>query len=226
MTLNSELIALLVHDLKNPLAALLSNLGFVASSIRDDEIVSEAVQDCLLSTEVLSRLIENIGTMGALEESKRALGEASIPTVLGAVERRMGRHAETSMFGLTTRFAPELGAVRCSSKLLELALDNIVATSMSYAPSGSTIEIDARPKGTTTASIAVLDDGAPVIEELRDQIGRKDAQGMLKSAKGGRYGRVFGLYIAALVAESCGGELVIGEREGRSCIELILPMLA
>lgn len=224
MILNSELIALLVHDLKNPLAALLSNLGFVASSVRDDEMVYEAVQDCLLSTEVLSRLIENIGTMGSLEEQGESTGETSLPSVLSSVEKRMGRHAETAMFGLTTSCEAGLEGVRCSPKLLELALDNLLSTSMSYAPSGSTIQVVARRAKPGVAGVAVIDDGQPVVEELREQVARKDAQGVVKSAKGGRYSRAFGIYIAALVAQSAGGELDIGERDGRSCFELLLPM--
>jgi signal transduction histidine kinase len=226
MTMNSELIALLVHDLKNPLAALLSNLGFIESTVRKDEMTHEAVQDCLLSTEALSRLIDNIGTMGALEGSVEQPGESSIAAVFNSVETRMGRHAEMAMFTLKAVLAPDVQAVRCHSRFLELALDNIISTSMSYAPSGSTIQLVSSRVDADTVSLAVIDDGAPIEESVRDLVVRKDGQGALKSAKGGRYARAFGLYIAALVAQTSGGELVLGERDGKSCIELRLPLVA
>ncbi len=224
MTLNGDLIALLVHDLKNPLAALLSNLGFVASAVRDDEMTAEAVLDCQLSTEVLLRLIENVSAMGSLEgNTSPQSSEATVSDVLKAVERRMRRHTETSMFGLTMRCDPDVGRVGVGARHLELAVDNLIATSMAYAPSSSSIQVVARRIDEATVGVAVLDDGPPLDDEHKVKILSKGSQSEVKSARGARYGRAFGLYVVGLIAESVKGELDIGHQEGRTIFELRLP---
>lgn len=222
MTLNSELMALLVHDLKNPLAALVSNLGFIATTVSGDEETSEAVQDCLLSTEVLTRLVENLGAMGSLEVHSELLGDSLVQDVFSSVETRMRRHAEASMIQLSASCEPDVNQVAGNSKLLELALDNIISTSMAYAPTNSTIQLSARRIDAQTVAISVIDDGPPVKDDFKNLVTKKDAQIEIKSAKGGRYGRGFGLYVSALVAQHVGGELLIGESEGRSVFELRL----
>lgn len=222
--LDNGQIALLVHDLKNPLAALLSNLGYVATTVEGDVMTAEAVDDCLLSTEVLGRLIENISVIGLLEGRPPAPAMATPAEVLSTVETNMRRHAETSGLGLEVRLEPDLEWISGSPKLLALSLTNLVATSLTHAPASSTVTLAARRRGQGALALSVVDDGPPVSAEMREQVGRKEAQVMTKSAKGGRYGRAFGIYVADLVARSYGGTLEVAEEEGRCVFSLLMPV--
>jgi signal transduction histidine kinase len=220
--MDNDLMALVVHDLKNPLAALLSNIGFVGSCVRGDRVASEAVHDCQLSLEVLVRLVENLGAIGSLETGRGRGGDVDVAVgeAITSVEARMRRHAAAAGMRVVASCAPGVGRIAVSAKLLELALDNLVATSLAYAPPGSTVRVEARRADDHTVVIAVVDDGEPVPEEARPLLLRRDGQAALKAAGGGRYGRGLGLYLAAIVARAAGGELSAGEVGGSSVFEI------
>ena len=56
-----ELLALVAHDLRNPLSALRSNLGFIGSVVeRVDQDAREAVVDAMVSCDGLAQIIDNI----------------------------------------------------------------------------------------------------------------------------------------------------------------------
>src|SRR5690349_19506637 len=60
----SELMALLAHDLRNPLSALLTNLNFVRSAMRDGAPeLQEALSDSALSCAMLSQYIGNLDVL-------------------------------------------------------------------------------------------------------------------------------------------------------------------
>ena len=83
-----ELLALLAHDLKNPLAAVLANLAFIDGSVASDPDLRDALADARLASELLQRLVSNLEMIGRelgdgasgrpLEFSPRALLELSL----------------------------------------------------------------------------------------------------------------------------------------------------
>ncbi|MBM4364480.1 MAG: HAMP domain-containing histidine kinase, partial [Deltaproteobacteria bacterium] len=68
-----ELLALVAHDLRNPLSALHSNLGFLRSVLDDaDPDAREAIDDGLVSCDGLAQIIDNLDLLaGALREPGR-----------------------------------------------------------------------------------------------------------------------------------------------------------
>ncbi len=225
MILNKQDLELIAHDLNNPIGALVANLGFVVSMVSHNPDVYEAVQDCILSQESLKRMVGNLTALSRLEGDRPELsGQANVADVVAAVERTMRPHCETTSIELAVHIAPDTGWVQGDPGFLTLALENLVATSLVYAPSGSVVELWGRRLDQGSIGLAVLDEGSPVAPELRRLVGQKDGQGTLKSrSEGGRYGRGLGLYVAALVAAAAGGALDVGEEGGRSRFELVLP---
>ena len=222
MSLDREQLALVVHDLKNPLAALLSNLGFVLSAVRSDAMTAEAVEDCLLSTEVLSRLIENLAVVGQFDERPGVLDAAvQLGDVFQSVASRMKPHLETS--GLSWHFdcPSELPSVQGHDAMLELALDNLISASMVYAPAGSMVSVTARAEAPGVV-VTITDEGPAVDAELRQQVFTKAGQGACKTVRGGRYGRGLGLFVVGLIVSRCGGTLELDEVDSRYCCRLRL----
>ena len=224
--LDAELMGLMVHDLKNPLAALLANLGYVGSVVAEDESTKEAVDDCLLSTEVLSRLIDNLAAISTLSAPSDADGggEATVEAAVHAVEQRMRRHAAAAGLDVHASAEPECGSVGVTGALLQLAVENLVSAGLAYAPGGSAVRIAARRDGDQVC-VAVQDDGPTVTAEMGALIGELAGQLELKGASGARYARGLGLHVAALVARRAGGSLVVADPGGETgCVlELRLP---
>src|SRR5262245_13794222 len=62
-----ELIGLLAHDLRNPLSALHSNLGYLEAVLPSDEgEAREAVEDGVVSCDGLSHVIDNVDLLGQI----------------------------------------------------------------------------------------------------------------------------------------------------------------
>jgi signal transduction histidine kinase len=226
MVLDKDEILLIAHDLNNPLSALMANLGFIASTATSDPDVAEAIQDSVLTQQSLKRLVENLNALALLEDASLESGEVmKTDDVLATIEAKMTPHALPASFTVKRACAPDAGYVRGSKRFLELALENLVATSMAHAPAGSVIELRGRRIDAGTVGLGVLDQGLPVPEDIRPFMLRKETQLKLKIPRNGsRYGRGLGLYVASLIARRSGGSLEVGADErGWSRFEIVLP---
>jgi K+-sensing histidine kinase KdpD len=221
-----ELHKLLVHDLKNPISALTSNLSYLESSLEGrDEDLHQAVSDCIVASKILLRMVENLGAIAALEagEPRRSTDASVSDLVRGAVARAR----ELCALGETqVEISDDLPEVLGSWEIqyLELALDNLILCSVANAPPGSRVDVGA-VIANGAARFNVCDDGEPVVEEHRDLVFDRSYQGAAKSAGGARYGRALGLYAAGLAARHLGGRVAAGAGDdGRAEFELNLPL--
>ena len=226
--LNDELMSLMVHDLKNPLAALMANLGYVASAVRQDPEAREAVADCLLSTEAIGRLLENLYLVTRSDGGAReGRGECAVDGALAAVAARIGRHAAAAGVTVEVGCGSDCGAVPLARPAFELALDNLVSAALASSPSGATVRVEARVEDGQVV-VAVSDQAGAFSDELKPLVGELEGQLVLKGAEGGRYARGFGLHVAAQLARSAGGSLEALDAEAdRGCaLVLRLPRVA
>jgi signal transduction histidine kinase len=103
------------------------------------------------------------------------------------------------------------------------ALDNLVANSIQYSPTGGEVRLECR-EGGGRGSVLVVDQGPVVPVELREQALAAGWQGQAKHRYEARYGRGVGLYCAAEAARLAGAEVKIGESDGQSTFELSAPL--
>jgi signal transduction histidine kinase len=210
----SELLALVAHDLRNPLSALHSNLGFLAAS---PEIVGDArgaLDDALVSCDALGQIIHNIGIVS------HALSGAPAPQRSPIDPQHLAKEAVASSLGSaanhgatieleTSLASPRL--VRANRDMALRALENLVENALQHG--GSREPIIVRVLEEDKASTIVIDDGgialSPEVSELAFT-----AKGQLhtKTRRGGRYGRGLGLYCAEVAARAAGGAVSGGER--------------
>ncbi len=236
-----EALSLLAHDLKNPLAAVLTNLAYVGSALQEERSVSEdvreAMTDARLACESLQRFVHNLELFG-----RDAAGRASMPPLETApldlrsvVDDVLERQRESAT-GRRLRFeivdgaggpAGSEGKARiyalADRELVVRALDNLVADSVQCAPARSVIELLVRRLGAHEVAIVVRDDGAIVPEELRDLIPTANGQTLSKGRPEARYGRGLALWAASIAARLAGGRLDLGAVAGKSALTVVVP---
>jgi signal transduction histidine kinase len=228
-----ELLALLAHDLKNPLAAVLTNLGFIAGVLRDVEgdaslvDAREAVVDARLACESMQRFCGNLELL-----AREATGRVSLapldPTPLdlvGLVDEIVGRQTEAAQ-GRRLHFvvrAPQRTYARADRELVSRATDNLLADAVQHAPSGTEITIDVGARD-AEAQIVVRDSGPIVPAAMRAQAATPIGQSLAKGRPELRYGRGLALHAASLAVIAAGGALEIGEADGRSALALVVPL--
>jgi signal transduction histidine kinase len=199
----SELLGLLAHDLRNPLSALHSNLGFLSSVVANADIDSrEAVSDGLVSCDGLAHIIDNIDLLGqAMGEGDWSEGslfevDSLVEDVVAACQPMADSHKVT--IELVTRGdTPTSG--HGPRDLVARALSNLIRNSIQHSPSGRIVRVSIR-EGGAGALVLVEDAGTPLSGAVRASSFTAPGQVGAKTVPNGRYSRGLGLYCAALAA--------------------------
>jgi signal transduction histidine kinase len=229
-----ELLVMLAHDLKNPLAAVVTNLGFVDSALRElgaPEDTGEALADARLACDSLQRILGNLELLA--RDAANVLiappGPESTPLDLGSVAdeivRKHEESATTRKLRLAIRLRDSHHHVWADRDLVVRVVDNLVADAVQHAPLGSEVlvEIGRFPSDPKLVEVAVLDAGPIVPAPMRQEILSPAGQVGSKGLPEGRYGRGLAIYAAALAAGAAGGRMEISERAGKSALSLVLP---
>lgn len=222
-----DVLGLLAHDLRNPLAALSSNVGFLEmmkSELTED--VAEAVTDLQLSIEALGRIIDS------LELVSHDLGKGKVPaamqvragSLLAHLRPQAERAADSHGVTLEVQSGPaDEEQVFVSEVYFQRALTALVHNAITAAPTRSIVRLEVEREGGALL-FRVLDDGAALSPELAEAALTAAGQCEVKTARSGRYSRGLGLYAVARCAELAGAKLRIGETESGSSLELSCPL--
>lgn len=219
----SQVLALLAHDLRNPLAALSSNVGFLEMMKSDvSEDVAEAVMDLQLSIEALGRIIDS------LELVSHDLGRGRVPAAVqvrvGSLLAALRPQADRAAVSHGVALKVDGGSaddeqIYVSEVYFQRALTALVHNAITAAPARSTVRLETERRGDSLV-FRVLDDGVALSPELAEAALTAAGQSEVKTARGGRYSRGLGLYAVARSAELSGAKLRIGETESGSSLEL------
>lgn len=211
-----QLLAILAHDFRNPLAALCSNLDYlktVAGAASRDSV--EAIDDGIVSCDGLSHLIHNLELLGQL--LRREKPPTATPVRLGVVAaaavencraaaQSHGLHLELDSAARDCRVqveAPKVLAIR--------AVANLIRNGIQHAPPGSSVRLEVRDDE-GRARVVVSDSGLPLGVNELDPF---SAQGQIPSTRTSsqeRYSRGLGLLCARIGATACGANVSGGPR--------------
>ncbi len=235
----TEALLLLAHDIKNPLAAIVTNLGYVRNVVDglangavpdQSELgdVHEALLDARLACDAMQRFVGNLEVI-ARDGAPRSIPPADPPPVdVAAIADEVAdRHrASAAARRVTIEVKTEASAdARWASGDRDgclRAVDNIVANAVQHAPASTTIRVEVVCRG-DEVGVLVVDQGLVVPLELRAAAVSRAGQGTSKGRPEARYGRGLALHAAGLAARVAGGRLDIGDRDGQSALAVLLP---
>ena len=218
------LLVLLAHDLRNPLSALHSNIGFLESSTASDDVdLREALADVTVSCGSLNQIIDNLELFGlsTLDEQPRL---ERLPLSLEDLAKEAVNKAMSSAGSYNT----ELILLPCSNPGLRVrahrdmavrALGNLLFNAIQHGGGTQvTVRVRAEPEA---GVVEVLDSGYPLADKLREDAFTAAGQLTCKSDPDGRYSRGLGLFAAGVAADLAGA--IVRSRqtpEGKNLLEL------
>jgi signal transduction histidine kinase len=215
-----RLARLVVHDLRNPLAALQGHLELMRedlSGYRVPPTVSEGLEDCSALVAKALALLTSILDVEELEEGVLrarpvltevyALVQRAASVNRPAMRIRQLRVSVDVAPGLTARLDPDL-----MYRVIESLLDNAVR----YAPRAGQVRVWARRDG-DAVEIAIGNDGPPVPEDEREAIFGRYYR-IEERRAGARAGRGLGLYFCRLAVKAQGGSLTVEQRGGMGAV--------
>lgn len=217
--MREQLGNLLVHDLKNPLAAIIGNAEFALERTSAGEI-ADALEDVRLAAARLEGMVLTLLDIGRLESGAVPLALApvdlrEIVDAAAATGRAIARRKGVRIEAAT----PEAAVIRWVDRgLVQRAVDNLVENGIRYSPRGGAVVV----RATADGAIEVEDDGPGIPEALRGAIFEKYVQ--VRSALDGANNRGLGLTLVQLAARAHGGDVAVRcPPSGGSVFRLSLP---
>ena len=182
----SSLLAAVSHDLKTPLAAILTA---ASTSAREDSNISAEVRRDLMRTimdesERLNRLVSNLLSMTKLESGELALQrlpEELVELLDSAIRSLSVPNANTR---IQVGIPRDLPALDVDAVLIEQALINLLENALRYTPADSPIEVEASDTS-DGVRVRVIDHGPGIRVDEREKVFEKFFRGSGSKRDGG-----------------------------------------
>ncbi len=208
-----ELVAFIVHDLKNPLNDVVMRLQMLQRRpLGDSE--RRSVRMARSACDAMNRMVLNLLDVGRAEEGRlRVSGqELDLAAAVEEVVEAMRSRAELESSEIAARVPAGL-TVRADRALLVRVLENLVDNSLKYGPEGGRVEVVAAEVD-GGVEIRVCDEGPGVPDALKEKIFDKYAR-VADDDLQSRTSRGLGLTFARLAVEAHGGRIHVEDREPR-----------
>jgi K+-sensing histidine kinase KdpD len=206
-----RLVELVVHDLRNPLSALLGNLELLREELGEGATAAakEGIDDCsALATRALS-LVACILDVTELEAGDLVVERTpvAIGDLVASAVARNAPSVRVRQLAVDVRI-PDGLAADLDSDLFERVLEHLLDNAVRYARRGGRIEV-AVSKHEKILEIAIGNDGPPVPAGEREAIFGRYYRAEARRASAHRG---LGLYFCRLAIEAHGGTIAVEER--------------
>lgn len=218
------LLPLVSHDLRNPLAAIVTNLEFAKGLVQEEGVdvdLRESVEDSVIACDVLRRIVANFDLIITGQQTTTSPERVDVAAMVKEIAKRCRDQATQA--DLRIEVDAETGdEVVADKDLIGLAIENLLANSIQHAPRNSTVEIGVA-QGEGQLIVTVFDTGPPVPAELRQAA--LSAESHTPTGRRGptRYGRGLSLLASRAAAAAAGATLLLGERDEKNEMTLAIP---
>lgn len=140
--LKHDLTHMIVHDLKNPMTAVIAQLELLLFTGSLEDSFEQAIRNCLSSTEEMHGLIENILRIEKMESGEMRL-DLSTVDVARLTRQVIASHSakcELRRLRIISRMPDEL-LCTCDLELVRRILQNLFTNALKFAPEDSAVEI-------------------------------------------------------------------------------------
>ncbi len=222
---NEEYTRFLVHDLKNPLAAISAHAQFLTRLPEIPPIAEESAQQILASTRRMTRLVMNLLDVARAEDG--ALPVTRVPIdiralfadVVAEAAQRAKERQQTVKIDVQ-----DTVPIEADDDMLRRTIANLLENAMKYAPADSTITLSAT-RTSDFSEISVADQGAGIPPHLRSVVFDKYVRLDRDSAGGARQSRGIGLAFCRRAAEAHRGTIRVEDAPGGGALfALRLPI--
>ncbi|MDB4988893.1 MAG: two-component hybrid sensor and regulator [Myxococcaceae bacterium] len=214
-----QLMAFVVHDLKNPV----STLDLHAQLLLRDKSLSASSQESARAirneAELLIRQINNLLDLSKSDEAKLtgAAGPVDLRALIADIRHSFEPRAQAKEVSLVTELAPL--EVQGDRDLLRRVFENLLDNALRHAPHGTSVTVAA----TETAErvlVTVADQGLGIPLHMREKVFERFVQAGDASGVNGSYG--LGLAFCKLAVEHQGGHISIedGHPGASFCVSL------
>ena len=224
LTTRDEFLAIVSHDLRNPLGAVLSYADLLIEDPSSAGLTTEAknwMEVIKRNAQTSLRLINDILDIERFAEGKFQLELAphNLQSLLNQAVQSFAQMALSKGIVLSAVDSKISAIVNCDASRLEQVLSNLIGNAMKFTPKGGSISLALSQKENMFC-ISVTDSGQGIPEKERNRIFDRFAQINNKD----RNGLGLGLYISKMIVEAHKGRLWVTSKPGQgSTFSFTLP---
>ncbi|MCX8061866.1 MAG: ATP-binding protein, partial [Anaerolineales bacterium] len=224
-TLRNDLLSMIYHDLRSPLANVVSSLDVLENilPLENEPALKSLLNIAIRSTERIQRLTNSLLDLRRLEAGQPISNPQpqSVHEIVHDSIEAVQSSAESKHQVVETKLAALLPEVLVDGEMIRRVLINLLENAIKYTPQGSRIEVGAHPQG-EMVQIWVQDSGPGIPASEQERIFDKFTR--LRSAEG-QHGFGLGLAYCRLAVEAHGGRIWVESQPNQgSCFRFTLPI--
>jgi signal transduction histidine kinase len=207
------LLHMIVHDLRNPLFAILGNIELLLlDKHKFTETQSIAADNCISSCKDLDEMIQQLLDINKLEHKKLRL-DKKMTDLSALIENTLNQHmkkAEEKQVSINFTNSNSLSSVQIDDSLIKRVISNLLDNGIRHTPKGGRIDVIIESKNSkNNHCISIVDNGCGLDPAFHKRIFNKFEQANLKK-KGVSSGTAgLGLAFCKLAVEAHGGKIWI-----------------
>jgi PAS domain S-box-containing protein len=225
-TLREDMLSMIYHDLRSPLANIVSSLDVLTALYpgQENENLLSVVTIARRSTDRIQRLVSSLLDINRLESGQAIVSQQSVvvPILAGDVMDAVLPMVESRHQTLTNSLAEKLPAVWVDVDMIRRVLINLIENASKFTQPEGKIELGAKRDG-EWLQMWVQDNGPGIPLADQERIFEKFTR--LKS-EGSANGLGVGLAFCRLAVEGHGGKIWVESRTGQGAkFSITLPLV-
>ncbi|MFZ0544576.1 MAG: GAF domain-containing protein [Candidatus Promineifilaceae bacterium] len=224
--MREDLMAMLFHDLQNPLGNILASLELLNYELPADAdpVILSIVEIANRSSKRLQTLVHSLLDINRLEAGHPISNQEMVDVrqLIRDAEEMIRPNLERRNITLQINFSPILPQLFVDEDMIRRVMINLLDNAFKFSPDNKTICLDVVYKPEVgEVLISISDEGMGIPEQYRETIFNKFRR---VQSKGGPKGMGLGLAFCRLAVEAHGGRIWVDSAEGGgSRFNFILP---
>ena len=226
LTMRDQFLAVVSHDLKNPLGSISMSVGLMRRELsgrEEDSNLFKYVEIIERNASIMDRMISDLLDVERMENAKLTLKpeRIDIHALLRECRDLFNPVAAEKSFSMKIQTCAEPEFAKLDHDRVLQVLSNLIGNALKFTPSGGTITLTAQKKA-TEIEISVADNGPGIPEEKMSQIFERFSQLGVND----RRGLGLGLFIAKWIVEAHKGRIWVTSDVGKgSTFSFTLPII-
>ncbi|MGP4670137.1 PAS domain-containing sensor histidine kinase [Agrobacterium pusense] len=217
--LREQFVAILGHDLRNPLASINGGLHILSRELQSDK-ARRVLTMMSQSTERMSGLIQDMLDLARCRAGQ-GIAINRKPTDLRAVLEQVVQELQTAhpMRGIQSTIRIE-GQVTCDGGRIAQLVSNLLGNALTHGAPDRPVDVTATTDSNEIV-ITVANEGEPIPDHIKDRLFEPFFR---TKSSGEKQGLGLGLFISHEIARSHGAELQVHSDEKKTSFVLYMPI--